>query len=241
MKPRTLILIALPILLVLFGIANYNSIQTKDETAQSAQQQIEVQLQRRADLVPNLVETVKGYAKQEMTIFTEVAQARAGLAGAVQGRNVGEMARANDAMTGALGRLLAISENYPQLKSDANFLRLQDELAGTENRIAVSRTDYNGAVRDYNTYIRRFPAVIVAKLSGAAAREYFEVERGRARGPEGRILTVRLPGAPAAERAPRPSSRASRCSRSHRRPQMMCRRPSPGRPGRSRAPRPSPA
>ncbi len=181
MKPRTLILIALPILLVLFGVGSYNSIQTKDETAQSAQQQIEVQLQRRADLVPNLVETVKGYAKQEMTIFTEVAQARAGLAGAVQGRNVGEMARANDAMTGALGRLLAISENYPQLKSDANFLRLQDELAGTENRIAVSRTDYTGSVRDYNTYIRKFPAVIVAKLSGAAAREYFEVQNEAAR------------------------------------------------------------
>ena len=181
MKRLPLILLAVVAILAFLGIGAYNSIQTKDEAAAAAKQQIEVQLQRRADLVPNLVETVKGFANQEMTIFTEVAEARAGLAGAVRGGNVGEMARANEAMTGALGRLLAISENYPQLKSDANFLRLQDELAGTENRIAVSRTDYNGAVRDYNTYIRKFPAVLVAKLSGAAAREYFEVQNEAAR------------------------------------------------------------
>ncbi|MEK0430670.1 MAG: hypothetical protein RL139_474 [Gemmatimonadota bacterium] len=181
MKPKVLILIAIPVLLVLWGISSFNTIQTKDESAQAAQQQIEVQLQRRADLVPNLVETVKGYAKQEMTIFTEVAQARAGLAGAVQNRDVGQMARANDAMTGALGRLLAISENYPQLKSDANFLRLQDELSGTENRIAVARTDYNGAVRDLNTYIRRFPAFLVASMAGAKARTYFEVQSAEAK------------------------------------------------------------
>lgn len=166
------LLLALPMFLTGCG---YNTIQTKDETAAAAKQQIEVQLQRRADLVPNLVETVKGYAAQEERIFTEVAQARAGLAGAVRGGNVGEMAQANDQMTGALGRLLAISEAYPQLKSDQTFLRLQDELAGTENRIAVSRTDYNNAVRDYNAYIRRFPAVLTAKVTGAKTREYFEV------------------------------------------------------------------
>ena len=181
MKRLPLILLAVVAILAFLGIGAYNSIQTKDEGAAAAKQQIEVQLQRRADLIPNLVETVKGFAKQEMTIFTEVAEARAGLAGAVRGGNVGEMARANDAMTGALGRLLAIAENYPQLKSDQNFLRLQDELAGTENRIAVSRTDYNTVVRDYNTYIRRFPAVMVAGLAGAAAREYFEVESEAAR------------------------------------------------------------
>ncbi|MBK7905372.1 MAG: LemA family protein [Gemmatimonadetes bacterium] len=165
-------LLALPLVLSACG---YNSIQTMDETAAAAKQQIEVQLQRRADLVPNLVETVKGYAKQEETIFTAVAQARAGLLGAVQGGNVGQMATANDQMTGALGRLLAISEAYPTLKSDQNFLRLQDELTGTENRIAVARTDYNNAVRDYNAYIRKFPAVLTAKVTGAKAREYFEV------------------------------------------------------------------
>ena len=173
-------LLALPLLLSACG---YNTIQTMDETAAAAKQQIEVQLQRRADLVPNLVETVKGFAKQELTIFTEVAQARAGLAGAVQGGNVGTMATANEAMTGALGRLLAIAENYPQLKSDQNFLRLQDELTGTENRIAVARTDYNNAVRDYNAYIRRFPQVLTAKVTGARAREYFEVTAEAAKEP----------------------------------------------------------
>jgi LemA protein len=172
MKSKWYALLALP--LVLSG-CGYNTIQTMDESAAAAKQQIEVQLQRRADLVPNLVETVKGYAAQEERIFTEVAQARAGLAGAVQGGNIGQMATANEAMTGALGRLLAIVENYPQLKSDQNFLRLQDELTGTENRIAVARTDYNNTVRDYNAYIRRFPQVLTAKVTGAKAREYFEV------------------------------------------------------------------
>lgn len=159
----------------------YNTIQTMDENAAAARQQIEVQLQRRADLVPNLVNTVKGFAAQEERIFTEVAQARAALAGAVSGGRMTEMANANQAMTGALGRLLAIVENYPQLKSDQNFLRLQDELTGTENRIAVARTDYNAAVRDYNAYIRRFPAVLTAKVISAKPREYFEVTSSEAR------------------------------------------------------------
>jgi LemA protein len=131
--------------------------------------------------VPNLVSTVKGYAAQEERIFTEVAQARSRLAGSISGGNVGEMANANQAMTGALGRLLAISENYPQLKSDQNFLRLQDELTGTENRIAVARTDYNAAVQDYNAYIRRFPALVTAKIFGSQPRTYFEVTDGSAR------------------------------------------------------------
>ncbi len=170
MKSKWLLLV-LPLFLSACG---YNTIQTMDEGAAAAKQQIEVQLQRRADLVPNLVETVKGYAKQEESIFTAVAEARAGLAGAVQSGNIGQMATANETMTGALGRLLAISENYPTLKSDQNFLRLQDELSGTENRIAVARTDYNNAVRDYNAYIRKFPAVLTAKVTGAASRAYFE-------------------------------------------------------------------
>lgn len=171
MKKSFLALLALPLL----SACGYNTIQTMDETAAAAKQQIEVQLQRRADLVPNMVETVKGFAAQETEIFTRVAEARAGLAGAVQGGNVGQMANANEQLTGALGRLIAIAEAYPNLKSDQTFLRLQDELAGTENRIAVSRTDYNNAVRDYNAYIRRFPAVLTAKVTGAKAREYFEV------------------------------------------------------------------
>ncbi len=177
MKSKWSLLLALPLLLTGCG---YNAIQTMDESAAAAKQQIEVQLQRRADLVPNLVETVKGYAKQEETIFTAVAEARAKLAGAVQGGDPAQMADANQAMTGALGRLLAISENYPQLKSDQNFLRLQDELTGTENRIAVARTDYNNAVKEYNAYIRRFPAVLTAKVTGAKARTYFEVTNAAA-------------------------------------------------------------
>ena len=178
MKRRTLILLALPLFV---GGCGYNSIQSMDERAAAAQKQISVQLQRRADLVPNLVNTVKGFAAQEAEVYETVAKARAGLLGAVTGGNVTEMANANQAMTGALGRLLAISENYPQLKSDQSFLRLQDELTGTENRIAVARTDYNQAVQDYDSYIRKFPAVLTAKVTGAKPRDYFDVTNPAAR------------------------------------------------------------
>ncbi len=159
----------------------YNSIQKFDEQAQAAKQQIEVQLQRRADLIPNLVQTVKGYAAQEEAIFVKVAEARAGLLGAIKGGDPAQMADANQGLTGAMGRLLAISESYPQLKSDQSFLRLQDELAGTENRIAVSRTDYNAAVQTYNTYIRSFPQVLTAKATGAKERTYFETTSAAAK------------------------------------------------------------
>lgn len=153
----------------------YNRIQTLDEASNRARQQIAVQLQRRADLVPNLVEVVRGAAAQETAVFTGVAEARAKLAGAITSGDLAQMAGAAQQLNGALGRLLAISESYPQLKANENFLRLQDELAGTENRIAVARTDYNGAVGEYNTYIRKFPQVLTAKVMGMKAREYFEV------------------------------------------------------------------
>ena len=154
----------------------YNTIQTYDEQVNSAQSQIKVQLQRRADLIPNLVETVKGYAKQEQTIFTEVAEARARLAGAVQSNDLQKMGEANAALTAPLGRLLAIAEAYPQLKSNENFKALQDELTGTENRIAVARQDYNDQVKDLNAYIRQFPYNITAKIFGLGKpREYFEL------------------------------------------------------------------
>jgi LemA protein len=178
MKLRSMIVLAFP---MLAGACGYNSIQSMDERAAAAQKQISVQLQRRADLVPNLVNTVKGFAAQEAEVFETVAKARAGLAGAVSGGNVTEMANANQQLTGALGRLLAISESYPALKSDQNFLRLQDELTGTENRIAVSRTDYNGAVQAYNEYIRKFPQVMTAKVIGSKPREYFDVTNPGAR------------------------------------------------------------
>ena len=157
----------------------YNKIQSLDEGVGKAKGQIAAQLQRRADLIPNLVETVKGYAAQEKDIFTAVADARARLAGSVQGGNLQEMADANQALNAPLGRLLAIVENYPQLKSDANFRALQDELTGTENRIAVSRQDYNDAVNQFNSYIRTFPYNLTAKLFGAGGpKPYFEAKAG---------------------------------------------------------------
>lgn len=167
-----------------FGACGYNSIQSYDEQAAQAKQNIDAQLQRRADLIPNLVNTVKGFAAQEEKVLTEVTQARAGLVGALQkpgGSDPAELANANAQLTGALGRLTVAIESYPELKSNENFLRLQDELTGTENRIAVSRTDYNNAVRQYNEYIRKFPAVLTAKATGAKAREYFEVTDAAAR------------------------------------------------------------
>jgi LemA protein len=166
---------------VLLAGCGYNRIQTLDEQANAFKSQIEVQLQRRADLVPNLVATVRGYAQQEQTIFTAVADARARLGGAVQSGNLQQMSEANQGLTGALGRLLAISENYPQLKSNENFRALQDQLEGTENRISTARGDYNSAVQTYNSYIRRFPQVLTAKVIGKGPREYFEVTTAAAR------------------------------------------------------------
>ncbi len=156
----------------------YNTIQTYDERASAAKQQIEVMLQRRYDLIPNLVETVRGQAKQELEVFTQVARARAGLGVALQRGDPRELAAANEQVTTALRSLNIAVEAYPQIKSDQGFIRLQDELAGTENRIATARTDYNDAVREYNSYIRRFPAVITAKVIGAKPREYFETAPG---------------------------------------------------------------
>jgi len=174
---RRMMLAFTPLLLGVSG-CGYNQIQQLDENAQQAKQGISVQLQRRADLVPNLVNTVKGYAQHEEAVFTQVATARAGLAGAIQSGDPQQMATANAGLTGALGRLIAVAENYPQLKADQGFLRLQDELAGTENRIATSRNDYNQAVQSYNTYIRTFPQAITAKVTGAKPRTYYEAAPG---------------------------------------------------------------
>ena len=144
----------------------------------SAGAQIKTVLQRRADLIPNLVETVKGFARQESTIFIAVSEARSKLSGAVQGGNLQQMAEANEGLKAPLGRLLAIVENYPELKSNQNFLDLQNQLEGTENRIAVARQDYNKTVEDFNAYIRRFPYNLTAKVFGLGTpREYFELTR----------------------------------------------------------------
>ena len=165
--------------LVLFAAGcGYNTIQTNDEQVSAALAQIKVQLQRRADLIPNLVATVEGFAKQERDVFIAVADARSRLNGAIQAGDPQQMADANQALNAPLGRLLAIVENYPELKSNENFRALQDELTGTENRIAVARQDYNEAVNRYNAYIRRFPQVLTAKVIGAKARAYFQETAG---------------------------------------------------------------
>lgn len=166
---------------VVLSSCGYNRIQTLDEQVTSFESQIEVQLQRRADLVPNLVATVKGFAEQEQAIFDAVTSARAQLGGALQSGSMAEMAAANQTLTSALGRLIAIAEDNPEIQSNQNFRDLQVQLEGTENRISTARQDYNEAVQQYNSYIRRFPQVLTAKVIGAGPREYFEVTEEAAR------------------------------------------------------------
>jgi LemA protein len=171
------------LLLPLLASCGYNTIQQLDEQASSAQSQIEVQLQRRADLIPNLVNTVKGYATHEQQTLEEVTRARAGLVSAIQSKDPTAMANADAQLTQSLGRLMVNVEAYPNLKADQSFIRLQDELTGTENRIAVSRNDYNNAVQQYNAYIRQFPAVLTAKVTGARERKYFRATSEAETGP----------------------------------------------------------
>jgi len=144
-------------------VSSRNEMVRKNEAIKQAWAQVDVVLQRRADLIPNLVATVKGYAQQEVKVFGDVANARAALLNA---RTPADKIAANGQLDGALGRLLAIVENYPDLKSNQNFLALQDELAGTENRIAVERRRYNEAIQDYNTFIGLFPNFIFARWAG---------------------------------------------------------------------------
>jgi LemA protein len=147
----------------LMYVGRRNQMVIKNQAVEAQWHQVDVDLQRRADLIPNLVETVKGYAAQEQTVFGDIAKARSALLNA---QSPSERIAANAQLEGALGRLLVIVENYPQLKSNENFLRLQDELAGTENRIAVERRRYNESVQDYNTYLGLFPNNIFAGWAG---------------------------------------------------------------------------
>lgn len=172
------------IVLLIIGssvIGSYNSLAAASENIDSKWSQVENNLQRRADLIPNLVATVKGYASHEQEIFEAISDARARLIGA---NTVEEAARANNELSGALNRLLAISEAYPTLKADQNFRALQDELAGTENRIATARKDYNDAVQAYNTRIKKFPANIIASMFGYERREYFQADEGSKEAPK---------------------------------------------------------
>ena len=165
------VLVVVAVLLYSFVKGTYNNFVSMDESVKSAWSQVENQLQRRADLIPNLVETVKGYAKQEKDVFIEVTNARAKVGGA---GSIPEKIQANNELSSALSRLLVVVENYPELKSNQNFLKLQDELAGTENRIAVERRRYNEAVQKYNVGVRSFPANLMASLFGFKPATFFE-------------------------------------------------------------------
>jgi LemA protein len=196
-KGLIVLIVLVLIVAVLFGqyIGIKNTLVTKNEAVKAAWSQVDIALQRRADLIPNLVETVKGYAAQEQTVFGDIAKARSALLSA---STPADKIAANGQLTGALGRLLAISENYPQLKSNENFLRLQDELAGTENRISVERKRYNDTLQDYNTYIQKFPASLFAGFAGFKVNDaYFQAEEGSRAVPKVNFGTPSTQPAPA--------------------------------------------
>lgn len=148
------------------------------EEVEKQQSQIETTLQRRSDLIPNLVETVKGYVAHENEVFTSIAEARAKLADSINNGDLSKISEASSSLNSAIGRLIAISEDYPELKASEQFIALQDELAGTENRISVARQYYNETVKTYNTAVQQFPQSIVANISGFYPMEYFEADGG---------------------------------------------------------------
>lgn len=166
------VVIVVAIILVM-GVSGYNSLVTMNEDTVGKWSQVENQLQRRNDLIPNLVNTVQGFASHEKTLIQDVTNARAKMMGS---RTPDDVSKANGELSGALSRLMVIVENYPQIKADANFRQLSDELAGTENRIAVARRDYNNAVQSFNTKIKSFPTNIYAGMFGFSAKQYFQVD-----------------------------------------------------------------
>lgn len=176
-----LVIGALVVILFLAAISSYNGLVSSETKVDSAYSEIDNQLQRRYDLIPNLVNTVKGYAEHEKEVMQEIASAREklGSAGTLQ-----DKANADAELTGALNRLLVVVENYPNLKADAEFTRLMDELAGTENRIAVARRDYNSAAETYNVKIRKYPTAIFAGLFGFDKKEFFRAQEGADQAPE---------------------------------------------------------
>src|ERR1700678_2516089 len=173
--------VLLLIVFMVFGsyVSARNTIVAKDQTVKSMWSEVDVQLERRADLIPNLVETVKGFTKEESTVFGDIANARAGMLNA---QGPAAKIAANGQLDGALGRLLLLTENYPQLRSSDQFMRLQDELSGTENRIAVARMRYNNALQDYNTYILQFPNNIWAGMAGYKENDAYFAASSAARG-----------------------------------------------------------
>ena len=182
MKSKGLIIIgvilAVAVFIGLYVIGTKNSFISMKEDINQQQANVEVALQRRADLIPNLVATVKGYATHEEKVFTEIAEARSKLAGSINSGDINKISQANDELSAALSRLLVVKEAYPELKANENFTALMDELAGTENRIAIARRDYNDLVRKYNAKIQRFPASIVANSNGFEKVDYFTSQEG---------------------------------------------------------------
>jgi len=200
---KALIAIGIVVLLLFVCGSSYigakNQMVTKNEAVKAAWSQVDIVLQRRADLIPNLVETVKGFALQEQTVFGDIAKARSRLLSAT---SPSDKIAANGQLDGAIGRLLVVVENYPQLKSNENFLRLQDELAGTENRIAVERKRYNDSLQDYNTYIGLFPNSFWAGIAGFKRNDaYFAASEGSRTAPKVDFGGVR----PSATASPTPA------------------------------------
>jgi LemA protein len=189
--------IVVVLILIIYGTfaGSYNKMVSMDEGVKSAWSQVENVYQRRMDLIPNLVETVKGYAAQERETFTAVTEARARAGGVMEvsdevlnnPESFERFQRAQSELSGALQRLLVVTENYPDLKSNQNFLALQDQLEGTENRIAVERKRFNDSVRVYNTYIKQFPRMIIANLAGFDEKPYFAASEGADEAPEVRF------------------------------------------------------
>lgn len=202
-KGLIVLVILVVIVLALFGqyIGVKNQLVAKDQAVKAAWSQVDIVLQRRADLIPNLVATVKGYAQQETTVFGDIAKARSSLLSA---QTPSDKIAANGQLDGALGRLLLIVENYPQLKSNENFQRLQDELAGTENRIAVERKRYNDTLQNYNTYVLQFPNSLYAGFAGFKQNPaYFQASEASKATPT--VDFTPKPAAPAATPAPVPA------------------------------------
>lgn len=175
------VIIAIVALIAAMIVPSYNGFVSLEEDVNQSYAQIENQLQRRLDLIPNLVETVKGFANQEQEVINSITEARSNLAGA---NTVQEQANADAELSGALSRLLVVVENYPELKSSENFQQLSDELAGTENRIAVARQDYNGSVTEFNRKARSFPGNMIAGVFGFDEKEYFEADANASEVPE---------------------------------------------------------
>lgn len=178
------VIIAIVVIISGWFIGTRNSLVSMREDVDMQLSQVETTLQRRSDLIPNLVETVKGYASHEEEVFTEIADARSRLSGSIESGDIEAIGEANNELDSALGRLLAISENYPNLQASEQFIALQDELAGTENRISVARQYYNESVRNYNTTVQMFPTSLIAGMNGFYPVPYFEADEGATEVPE---------------------------------------------------------